>query len=308
MNLEMRVYRALLKLYPRAFRQEYGEEMTRVFQENLASEGSSFGFWIRTFWDVVSSATAEHATRENRPTKKPLIYLGGASLITLGIFDTLLASQVFRNDPLSLNRIDASGINLMYLLFLSFGFNALFALNRGRTVAHHFGSLVVRLGILLEVFYVLALFVTQWLGKPMLTKVVFGNSIGQLTESDSRLIHTIYSLGNAANEIAHMLVLLGLTVSIINQFLQDKRSFKKLSLEWKITLFLIAYMVLANTFFWPTLRLFFDLSGRAFLENQTIQTIIFLQMLLPNVGACCLGIAMLLKGSISSSPPRIKVA
>jgi hypothetical protein len=307
MNLETRIYQALLKLYPRAFRQEYSEEMTRVFQESLQQEGSSFGFWIGTFWDVISSATAEHAGREHLPTKKSIIYLGGASLIALGVFDTLLASQVFRNDPLSLNRLDASGINLMYLLFAFFGLNALFALNRSRTVTHHFGLLVVRLGVLLEAFYVLALFVTQWLGKPMLTKVVFGNSIGQLTESDSMLIHAIYSLGNAANEIAYMFVLLGLTVTIINQFLQDRRSFKKLSLEWKLTLTLIAYSVLVNAYFWPTLRSFFDFSGRAVLENQTFQAIVFLQRVLPNVGACCLGIAMLLKGSISSNPPRIEV-
>ena len=56
MNLETRIFRALLKLYPRAFRQEYGEEMTRVFQESLSSQGSGFRFWIRTFLDVISSA------------------------------------------------------------------------------------------------------------------------------------------------------------------------------------------------------------------------------------------------------------
>ena len=56
MNLETRIYRALLKLYPRAFRERYSEEMTRVFQESLEQEGSSFRFWIRTFWDVISSA------------------------------------------------------------------------------------------------------------------------------------------------------------------------------------------------------------------------------------------------------------
>jgi hypothetical protein len=55
MNLETKIYRALLKLYPREFRQEYGQEMIRVFQESLRSEGSSFGFWLRTFWDVLSS-------------------------------------------------------------------------------------------------------------------------------------------------------------------------------------------------------------------------------------------------------------
>jgi hypothetical protein len=308
MNLEMRIYQALLKLYPREFRERYSQEMTRVFQESLSSQGSSFGFWIRTFWDVLSSATAEHASREHMPIKKPFIYLGGASLIALGVFDTLLASQIFRNDSLSLNRLDASGINLMYLLFAVFGLNALFALNRSRTVAHHFGLLAVRLGVLLEAFYVLALFVTQWLGKPMLTKVINGNSIGQLTESDSPIIHAIYALGNTANAIAHILVLLGLTTTILSQFLRHKWSFKKLSLEWKITLVLICYTVLVHAFFWPTMWSFFDLSNRANFESQTFQAIVFLQMVLPNVGACFLGIAMLLKGSISSNPPRIKVA
>jgi hypothetical protein len=306
MNLETRIYQALLKLYPRAFRREYGQEMTRVFQESLRNEGSSFGFWIRTVWDVISSATAEHAGREHIPTKKPLIYLGGASLIALGVFDTLLASQVFRNDPLSLNRLDATGINLIYLLLASFGFNALFALNRSRTVAHYFGLLAVRFGILLEAFYVLALFVTQWLGKPMLTKIINGNSIGQLAESDSPIIHAIYALGNATNESAQMLVLLGLTATIINQLLQHNLSFKKLSLEWNVTLLVIVYTVLSNAFFWSILKSLFDLSGRAFLENHTLQAIVFLRIVLPNVGACCLGIAILLKDSISSNSPRIK--
>jgi hypothetical protein len=82
MNLETRIYQALLKLYPRAFRQEYGQEMTRVFQENLAVEGSSFGFWIRTFWDVISSAL-----RENQMKKfffrETLIAIAGLGLLNL---------------------------------------------------------------------------------------------------------------------------------------------------------------------------------------------------------------------------------
>jgi xanthine/CO dehydrogenase XdhC/CoxF family maturation factor len=59
MNLELQIFQALLKLYPQAFRQEYGKEMTRVFQESLSSQGSSFRFWARTFWDVISSAGRE---------------------------------------------------------------------------------------------------------------------------------------------------------------------------------------------------------------------------------------------------------
>jgi hypothetical protein len=54
------IYKILLNLYPREFREKYGEEMTRVFQESLASEGSSFGFWIKTFWDTISSTLREN--------------------------------------------------------------------------------------------------------------------------------------------------------------------------------------------------------------------------------------------------------
>jgi hypothetical protein len=308
MNLELWVYQALLKLYPRDFRQEYGQEMTRVFQESLASEGSSFGFWIRTFWDVISSATSQHARREPMPIKKPFIYLGGASLIALGVFDTLFSGQILWDDPLHLNRIGASNINLVFLFLASFGSNSLLVLNNNRTVTHHLGAMAVRFGILLETVYVIALFMTQWFGHPMLKRISFGYDIGQLTESDSAIIHAMYALGNAANGIARTLVLLGFAAIIVNQFLQHKGSFKKLALEWKITLMLIVYAVFANAMFFPILKLFFDLSGRVLYENQTIKALVFLHFALPNIGAICLGIVLLVKGNSSSNPPRIKAA
>ena len=49
-------YKILLNLYPRDFRNQYGDEMTRVFQESLCNQGSSIGFWIRVIWDAISSA------------------------------------------------------------------------------------------------------------------------------------------------------------------------------------------------------------------------------------------------------------
>jgi hypothetical protein len=55
-----RFYEILLNLYPREFRNQYSKEMTRVFQENLATEGSSFKLWIQTFADVFSSASRAH--------------------------------------------------------------------------------------------------------------------------------------------------------------------------------------------------------------------------------------------------------
>ena len=54
-----RIYQTLLRLYPRAFRETYGDEMTRVFQENLKHEGSSLGFWTRVAWDALTSSLRE---------------------------------------------------------------------------------------------------------------------------------------------------------------------------------------------------------------------------------------------------------
>jgi hypothetical protein len=99
MNLEMRIYQGLLKLYPRAFRQEYSEEMTRVFQENLASEGSSFTLWIQTFADVFSSAFREHFQGGRMSL---LNKLAGISSVLIGVlYIFLLAVGQFRpfSDP-----------------------------------------------------------------------------------------------------------------------------------------------------------------------------------------------------------------
>jgi hypothetical protein len=90
MNLETRIYQALLKLYPRDFRQEYSEEMTRVFQESLHTEGSSFGFWIRTFWDVISSAGRERILgRWNM--QNVLVKFGGIAAVIHGLVLPLFA-------------------------------------------------------------------------------------------------------------------------------------------------------------------------------------------------------------------------
>jgi hypothetical protein len=85
MNLETKIYRALLKLYPREFRQEYGQEMIRVFQESLRSEGSSFGFWIRVIWDVISSASHEQILG-GWNMQNVLVKFGGIAALLYGFF------------------------------------------------------------------------------------------------------------------------------------------------------------------------------------------------------------------------------
>lgn len=60
----MRLYRALLHLYPSAFREEYGEEMTRAFAHARADAGGPFAvatLWIATIADVVVNAARVHA-------------------------------------------------------------------------------------------------------------------------------------------------------------------------------------------------------------------------------------------------------
>ena len=90
MNLETRIYRALLKLYPRDFRNQYGAEMTRDFRENLEHEGSSGGFWIRTIWDVISSAGRERLLG-GRNMRNVMVKLGGIAAVIHGLVLPFLA-------------------------------------------------------------------------------------------------------------------------------------------------------------------------------------------------------------------------
>jgi putative ABC transport system permease protein len=63
-TLSDRVYRALLRLYPSAFREQYGRAMTDFHRDRVATArragDSMTALWIRTCGDVVSSALAEH--------------------------------------------------------------------------------------------------------------------------------------------------------------------------------------------------------------------------------------------------------
>ena len=54
-----RVFRLLLRAYPREFRAKYGQEMVLVFRDQCR-EGDvrSLGFWGRVLWDVLRSAPA----------------------------------------------------------------------------------------------------------------------------------------------------------------------------------------------------------------------------------------------------------
>jgi hypothetical protein len=85
-----RIYKILLNLYPKDFRREYGEEMTQIFQESLRNEGSSFGFWARTFWDVISSASRERISG-GWNMQNNLVKFGGVAAVIHGLVLPFLA-------------------------------------------------------------------------------------------------------------------------------------------------------------------------------------------------------------------------
>lgn len=73
-----RAYRALLRLYPRRFRDDYCDEMTRVFAQQLHYARVAEGWvgvlrvWARSLADLVVTAPAEHLEDELVP--RPIGY------------------------------------------------------------------------------------------------------------------------------------------------------------------------------------------------------------------------------------------
>ncbi|MEX2152621.1 MAG: ADOP family duplicated permease [Gemmatimonadaceae bacterium] len=80
MNAHVRVFRALLRLYPTDFRDVYGGEMTRFFLERLERANATrrplavARLWSRTAADIVKTAAAERVSRArgDHPTNEPM--------------------------------------------------------------------------------------------------------------------------------------------------------------------------------------------------------------------------------------------
>ena len=74
-----RVYAALMHVYPRAFREQYGEEMIDYFRDRRRDEHARSGrrgvarLWIRALLDLASTAMHEHvaAARVGAPHTAP---------------------------------------------------------------------------------------------------------------------------------------------------------------------------------------------------------------------------------------------
>jgi putative ABC transport system permease protein len=55
-----RIYRRLLHLYPRDFREEYGEEMSMLFRERERARDGAFRLWLQIAGDLIGHAPREH--------------------------------------------------------------------------------------------------------------------------------------------------------------------------------------------------------------------------------------------------------
>src|ERR687896_1075026 len=91
-----RVYRSLLRAYPRGLRDEYGEEMARCFRD-LCREGLEDGgglglaaLWARTLPELLYSALKERSTMLARNTYRSV---GGVALATAFILLIPLLAQ-----------------------------------------------------------------------------------------------------------------------------------------------------------------------------------------------------------------------
>jgi hypothetical protein len=137
----VRLYQALLAMYPSGFRQEYGWQMLQVFGDccrralRQAGMAGLLLLWSRTLLDTVQTALEEHAQRGVDMSKQKFVKLSGWALVLGGpaiALGGLAASrpEYDRFNALStpidryINALDQP-LLLMGLLLLSAGFTGL---------------------------------------------------------------------------------------------------------------------------------------------------------------------------------------
>jgi len=101
MSASERVYAALMHVYPRAFRAQYGDEMMDYFRDRLRDERARAGargvarLWTRALIDLASSAIHEYATpaRSGRPASS------GDTMLQALIYDLRFTGRMLRKNP-----------------------------------------------------------------------------------------------------------------------------------------------------------------------------------------------------------------
>jgi hypothetical protein len=93
-----RVYRLLLRVYPRDFRTEYGREMTLLFRDEYRTrEATALSFWASMVWDAAHSAMSEWVDvwlargKEYTRTFEVIMKLAGTLAVLFGVYGALSA-------------------------------------------------------------------------------------------------------------------------------------------------------------------------------------------------------------------------
>lgn len=90
----VRAYRALLHLYPRRFREEYGDDMALLFRDQLHDE-SARRVWARCVVDLAITIPTQHLeSHMNRPPKSIVPVLFAALGVAGVVFALVVGSSV----------------------------------------------------------------------------------------------------------------------------------------------------------------------------------------------------------------------
>lgn len=85
-SVHERSYRALTRLYPRAFRREYGDDLVQPFRDDLSDRGAVRG-WGRALSDLVLSVPVQHVeatvSRSSTQAAQAAIALGVVSVLAI---------------------------------------------------------------------------------------------------------------------------------------------------------------------------------------------------------------------------------
>lgn len=104
----VKVYQVLLAAYPTKFQQEYGSEMTQVFQDcclRALRQGGTNGIvklWTVTLFDLIQSVISEHAQKEiemKKEMKPEDIQRAGRALIAGGVMFLISVALLLTNIP-----------------------------------------------------------------------------------------------------------------------------------------------------------------------------------------------------------------
>jgi predicted permease len=98
--LAERVYSSLMRLYPREFRERYGEDMLDYFRDRLADQrarGNVVRFWSRVVFDLGTTAVREHLTQ--RPARNAPSFPHGDSMLQTLMQDLSYSARMLRKNP-----------------------------------------------------------------------------------------------------------------------------------------------------------------------------------------------------------------